>query len=48
MSNHGQVGKALYLKFTPEKLPFRIKGRQFKHGDILSVEYLNRFTGLSS
>ena len=48
MSNHGQVGEALYLKYTSEKLPLKVKNKQFKHGDILSVEYLNKFTGLSS
>lgn len=39
MSNHGKVGKALYVKFTPEKLLERMKG-DFKHGDILNIEYL--------
>ena len=48
MNNHGKVGKALYLKYTSEKLPFRVKDRQFKHGDILSMDYLNKISGVSA
>ena len=48
MNNHGKVGEALYLKFTPQKLSFRIKNKQFKHGDILSTEYLNNLPGMGS
>lgn len=40
MNNHGQVGEALYLKYSSNKF----KGT--KHGDILSVEYLNNCRGV--
>ena len=49
MSNHSQVGKALYLKYTTEKFPIKVDDdREFKHGDILSVEYLNNINGVTS
>lgn len=48
MSNHGQVGKTLYMKFTSEKFKSKIKNGEFKHGDILSIEDLNNMPGISS
>jgi hypothetical protein len=44
--NHGQVGEALYIKYTSDKLPFRVKGKTFEHGDVLSVDYLNSLSGM--
>jgi hypothetical protein len=39
MSNHGQVGKALYLKFTVNKFFYKsIDGKEIKDGDILNIE----------
>lgn len=36
-NNHGKVGEALYLKFTPEKFK-ELSGGEHKHGEILSSE----------
>ena len=36
-NNHGKVGRALYLKFTLEKFPYKkINGAKVKDGDIFN------------
>lgn len=36
-NNHGKVGEALYLKFTPMQF-YNLTGKMYKHGTILNEE----------
>lgn len=44
MSNHGKVGKSLYLKFTSERW-FEQTGDNCPHGTIISMDEFNKNHG---
>ncbi|MFB5758978.1 hypothetical protein [Paenibacillus medicaginis] len=45
-NNHGQVGEALYLKFTSEKMQERCPNYKFENGQFLNAEELNKMPGV--